>query len=145
MKKRIIYEIRGQIERNCFFRIGSAMVRVEFTGGAMNSAGIVPAQYVTDNPLYQHAIENSADFRNGVIKRGLVQEIPEEGDDKATADSGSDETVAMENVFPQVVNTQQARAVLMAAPYNFPLAQLQNKASVRAKAQESGISFPNWI
>ena len=75
MKQRITYEIRGQIERNCFFRIGSALVRMEFTGGAVNSAGIVPAQYITDNPLYQRAIENSADFRNGVIKRGSVVNI----------------------------------------------------------------------
>ncbi|MBQ3539074.1 MAG: hypothetical protein IJA46_04515 [Bacteroidaceae bacterium] len=143
MKQRITYEIRGQIERNCFFRIGSALVRMEFTGGAVNSAGIVPAQYITDNPLYQRAIENSADFRNGVIKRGSVVNI-----DKADENEPTDASVVMsedENTYHDVTNTQQARAILMAEPYKCPLSELQNKVSVRAKAQELGVKFPDWI
>lgn len=143
MKKRITYEIRGQIERNCFFRIGSAMVRVEFSGGAVNSAGIVPAQYTTDNPLYQSAIENSADFRNGVIKRGVVQ-IIEESTAEQKSPSEIQEPVD-EHSYPLVANTQQARAVLMADPYKCPLSELQNKHSVRAKADELGVKFPNWL
>lgn len=141
MKKRITYEIRGQIERNCFFRIGTAMVRVEFSGGAVNSAGIVPAQYTTDNPLYQSAIENSSDFRNGVIKRGNVQEIC----DSVECETVAEEEAVDENSFPDVTNTQQARAVLMAGPYKIPLSELQNKHCVRVKAQELGVKFPNWL
>lgn len=141
MKKRITYEIRGQIERNCFFRIGTAMVRVEFSGGAVNSAGIVPAQYTTDNPLYQSAIENSSDFRNGVIKRGNVQEIC----DSVECETVPEEETVDENSFPDVTNTQQARAVLMAGPYKIPLSELQNKHCVRVKAQELGVKFPNWL
>ena len=143
MKKRITYEIRGQIERNCFFRIGSAMVRVEFSGGAVNSAGIVPAQYSTDNPLYQSAIENSADFRNGVIKRGAEQIIEEDIQEQDTA-AAVKENVD-ENCFPSVANTQQARAVLMAAPFKCQLSELQNKHAVRSKADELGVKFPNWL
>ena len=141
MKKRITYEIRGQIERNCFFRIGTAMVRVEFSGGAVNSAGIVPAQYTTDNPLYQSAIENSSDFRNGVIKRGNVQEIC----DSVECETVPEEEAVDENSFPDVTNTQQARAVLMAEPYKIPLSELQNKHCVRVKAQELGVKFPTWL
>lgn len=119
------------------------MVRVEFSGGAVNSAGIIPAQYTTDNPLYQSAIENSADFRNGVIKRGFEQiiEEPVAGQEGAAA---TDEPVD-ENCFPLVANTQQARAVLMAAPYRCQLSELQNKHSVRTKADELGVKFPNWL
>lgn len=144
MKKRITYEIRGQIERNCFFRVGKALVRVEFTGGAVNSAGIIPAQYVTDNPLYQRAIENSADYRNGIITQGAVVLLDADGsvaDEKTT--EIKDESLA--NTFPNVSNTQQARAVLMGEPYRCQLSQLQNKHAVRAKADELGISFPNWL
>ena len=141
MKKRITYEIRGQSERNCFSRIGTAMVRVEFSGGAVNSAGIVPAQYTTDNPLYQSAIENSSDFRNGVIKRGNVQEIC----DSVECETVPEEEAVDENSFPDVTNTQQARAVLMAGPYKIPLSELQNKHCVRVKAQELGVKFPNWL
>lgn len=144
MKKRITYEISGQVERNCFFRVGKALVRVEFSGGSVNSAGITPAQYVTDNPLYQKAIENSADFRNGVIKQGAVVVLDSGGN---IVDEGKEqcEAASDENLFPDVSNTQQARAVLMAEPYRCPLSQLQNKHAVREKARELGISFPNWL
>lgn len=143
MKKRITYEIRGQVERNCFFRVGKALVRVEFTGGSVNSAGITPAQYITDNPLYQRAIENSADYRNGVIKQGAVDVIDDEGN--SADENRAKEDAADANVYNDVSNTQQARAVLMAEPFCCPLSQLQNKHAVRAKAQELGISFPNWL
>lgn len=142
MKQRIIYEIHGQIERNCFFRIGAAMVRVEFTGGAVNSAGIQPAQFVTDNPLYQHAIENSADFRNGIIRRGMVQDI--EDTQEPVAEAEVENSADDDKIFPDVTNTQQARAVLMAAPYSCSLSELQNKMSVQSKADELGVLFPNW-
>ncbi len=142
MKQRITYEIRGQIERNCFFRIGKSMVRIDFTGGAVNSAGVVPAQYTTDNPLYQHAIENSADYRNGVITRGFVQNVDCENVENSAVEN---DTKTPENSFPDVTNTQQARAILMAVPFSCPLSELQNKASVRAKAQELNILFPNWV
>lgn len=143
MKKRVTYEIHGQIERNSYFRIGKALVRIEFTGGAINSTGVYPAQYTTDNPLFQRAIENSEAFRNGEIKRGRVDEygssdgaekqVPEpSGDDAGTAAS-------------EVSNLQQARAFLMAEPYGCALSQLQNKASVKAVAAEMGVSFPNWL
>lgn len=143
MKKRITYEIRGQVERNCFFRVGKALVRVEFTGGAVNSAGITPAQYITDNPLYQSAIENSADYRNGIIRRGAVDVLDDNGNLAACENENIEE--ADEKTFPNVSNTQQARAVLMGDPYKCPLSQLQNKHAVRAKAEELGISFPNWL
>ena len=134
MKKRITYEIRGQIERNCFFRIGSAMVRVEFSGGAVNSAGIVPAQYSTDNPLYQQAIEASEAFRRGEIKRGKVEKTT------TAVEQAKDSTP-----YTEVTNLQQARSVLIAEPYNCSLSDLQNKAAVKAVADEKGVSFPNWL
>lgn len=144
MKKRIAYEIRGQVERNCFFKVGKALVRVEFSGGVVNSSGIIPAQYVTDNPLYQSAIENSADYRNGIICRGAVVQIDTDGNPADECKENKNDDSAA-NTFPNVSNTQQARAVLMAEPYKCPLAQLQNKHAVRAKALELGISFPNWL
>ena len=138
--ERITYEIYGQIERNCYFRIGKALVRVEFTGGSINSTGVTPAQYMTDNPLFQKAIENSESFRNGEIKRGRVEVIGEEGGEagEVVAEAG----VAL---FPDVTNLQQARNLLMAEPYNCQLSQLQNKNAVKQVAAELGVSFPNWV
>ena len=143
MKKRITYEIHGQIERNCFFRIGKALVRIEFTGGSVNSTGVYTAYYVTDNTLFQRAIENSEIFRNGEIKRGRVEIIAEPADDAVQENNESE--LSDLQVFAEVTNLQQARSVLMASPYNCTLAQLQNKAAIKAVAQEKGVSFPNWL
>ena len=139
MRKRITYEIHGQIERNSYFRIGKALVRIDFTGGAINSTGVYPAQYTTDNHLFQRAIESSDAFRCGEIKRGRVEVLEE----KKAADAA--EPVGSGVVVPEVTNMQQARAFLMAAPYNCPLAQLQNKLAIRSVAKVNDVSFPNWL
>lgn len=142
MKKRITYEIHGQIERNSYFRIGKALMRIEFTGGAINSTGVYPAQYTTDNPLFQRAIENSEAFRSGEIKRGRVDIIGDsEPETKDKNGCGNDAL----SVVSEVTNMQQARAYLMAAPYNCALSELQNKNAVKSMAQSKGVSFPNWL
>ena len=104
MKKRITYEIHGQIERNSYFRVGKALVRIEFTGGAINSTGVYPAQYTTDNPLFQRAIENSEAFRSGEIKRGRVETYGSDApQDAAEVTADADNTV----VLSEVTNMQQ--------------------------------------
>ena len=139
MKKKITYEIHGQIERNSYFRIGKALVRIEFTGGSINSTGISPAQYTTVNPLFQNAIENSEAFRNGEIKRGRV-EIINEANAAPVESNGTSKDVQV-----SVTNMQQARSLLMNAPYNCALSDLQNKSAIKAVAEEKGVSFPNWL
>lgn len=141
MRKRITYEIHGQIERNSYFRIGKALVRIDFTGGAINSTGIYPAQYTTDNPLFQRAIECSDAFRCGEIKRGRVEVI--EDKNKAVETAAEPETQC--DVATEVTNMQQARAYLMAEPYNCPLSQLQNKNAIKSVAKANSVSFPNWL
>ena len=142
MKKRITYEIHGQIERNSYFRIGKALMRIEFTGGAINSTGVYPAQYTTDNPLFQRAIENSEAFRNGEIRRGRVDIIGDSNPEAKDKNGGGNDAVS---VVSEVTNMQQARAYLMAAPYNCALSELQNKNAVKSMAQSKGVSFPNWL
>ena len=141
MRKRITYEIHGQIERNSYFRIGKALVRIDFTGGAINSTGVYPAQYTTDNPLFQRAIECSDAFRCGEIKRGRVEVI----EDKSNDAEISAEPEAQCDVVTEVTNMQQARAYLMAEPYNCPLSQLQTKNAVKSVAKANFVSFPNWL
>ena len=141
MRKRITYEIHGQIERNSYFRIGKALVRIDFTGGAINSTGIYPAQYSTDNPLFQRAIESSDAFRCGEIKRGRVEVY----DDDAKVAAPAAETENNFDVVTEVMNMQQARAYLMAEPYNCSLSQLQNKNAIKNVAMANSVSFPNWL
>lgn len=141
MGKRITYEIHGQVERNSFFRVGKALIRIEFAGGMVNSTGVYPAQYTTDNPLYQQAIENSQAFRCGEIRRGKVDDIA-----PATDEQEAEHNDAFAgDAFTEVVNLQQARAVLMGEPYCCSLSDLQNKAAVKAVAAQKGVSFPNWL
>ena len=142
MKRKVTYEIRGQIERSCYFRVGKALMRVDFTGGSINSAGMTPANYVTDNPLYQKAIEESEQFRNGEIVIGATEKIEEK---VAEANAASAEANSKKEVIVGVTNVQQARSILMGEPYKIPLSELQNKVAIRAKADELGISFPNWL
>ena len=141
MRKRITYEIHGQVERNSFFRVGKALIRVEFTGGMINSTGVYPAQYTTDNPLYQQAIESSDAFRRGEIKRGREVSL----DCEVVNNTAESEDAGEKISFVEVVNMQQARAVLMAEPYNCNLSELQNKNAVKAVAEQQGVSFPNWL
>ena len=142
MKRKVTYEIRGQIERSCYFRVGKALLRVDFTGGSINSAGMTPANYVTDNPLYQKAIEESEQFRNGEIVIGATEKIEEK---VAEGNAASAEANSKKEVIVSVTNVQQARSILMGEPYKIPLSELQNKVAIRAKADELGISFPNWL
>jgi hypothetical protein len=142
MRRKVTYEIRGQIERSCYFRVGKALLRVDFTGGSINSAGMTPANYVTDNPLYQKAIEESEQFRNGEIVIGATEKIEEK--ESVVETTPADENSRQE-VFVNVTNVQQARSVLMGEPYKVSLSELQNKGAVRGKADELGISFPNWL
>lgn len=143
MRKKIIYEIREQIERSCFFRIGKALLRVEFTGGSINSAGMIPASFVTDNPLYQKAIEDSELFRNGEITIGYSEILSEEKSEKLSDLKVDEKKTSIVNT--DVTNIQQARSFLMNEPYNISLSELQNKAVVREKALKYGVSFPNWL
>lgn len=142
MKRKVTYEIRGQIERSCYFRVGKALLRVDFTGGSINSAGMTPANYVTDNPLYQKAIEESEQFRNGEIVIGATEKIE---DKVADTNVVASEENGKKEVIVSVTNVQQARGILMGEPYKVPLSELQNKVAVRAKADELGVSFPNWL
>ena len=44
-------------------KVGAASVRVHFTGGALTSYGVTPAEFTTSNPFIQKVIENSSYFK----------------------------------------------------------------------------------
>lgn len=45
----------------------TAPVRVEFTGGSTSGYGSAPAQFVTEDPILQCLIEESGEYRSGLI------------------------------------------------------------------------------
>ena len=59
-------------------KAGAATVRVHFTGGALTSYGVTPAEYTTSNPFIQKVIENSSYFKEGriILQRRTTVEEP---------------------------------------------------------------------
>lgn len=59
-------------------KVGAASVRVHFTGGALTSYGVTPAEFTTSNPFIQKVIENSSYFKEGriIIQRRATIEEP---------------------------------------------------------------------
>lgn len=66
-------------------KVGAASVRVHFTGGALTSYGVTPAEYTTSNPFIQKVIENSSYFKEGriVVQRRTTIEGPKKPASKA--------------------------------------------------------------
>ncbi|MBD5201798.1 MAG: hypothetical protein HDS81_00570 [Bacteroidales bacterium] len=58
-------------------KAGSASVRVHFSGGALTSYGITPAEYTTSNPFIQKVIEQSSYFKEGRITLMRESNVPE--------------------------------------------------------------------
>lgn len=146
-----VYEIKGVVECSRVFKIGNLCVRCNFSGGSVNETGIVPAVYSTNNPVTQAVIENSEPFKKGRISiQSVIIESSDEADihhsdekeaegKQASGDAGDTGTD-----FPEVKNSQMAKDILMAEPYNVSLAELPNKAAIQAKAAELNIVFSNW-
>lgn len=66
--ERITYGAPRLVDWVAQIKAGAATVRVHFTGGALTSYGVTPAEYTTDNPFIQKVIEQSTYFKEGRIK-----------------------------------------------------------------------------
>lgn len=150
----------GHVVYSAIIPYGDKKLRVNFRGGVIKALrGSEPATYTTDSEAYQEAIEGSAGYKKGKIKlvRKVLVGSAEDGTLPATteadeAEAGTtvivDEVISDESVpttaYDGVRNKQQAQAVLTGEPYGVSLSDISTKASILAKAEELGISFPNW-
>lgn len=66
-------------------KAGAATVRVHFTGGALTSYGVTPAEYTTANPFIQKVIEQSTYFKEGRIILLRRTALPDVAKPKAPA------------------------------------------------------------
>lgn len=60
-------------------KAGGATVRVHFTGGALTSYGVTPAEYTTDNAFIQKVIEQSRYYKEGriiLLRKTEIAEAP---------------------------------------------------------------------
>lgn len=65
--ERITYGAPRLVDWVAQIKAGAATVRVHFSGGALTSYGVTPAEYTTDNPFMQKVIEQSDYFKEGRI------------------------------------------------------------------------------
>lgn len=65
--ERITYGAPRLIDWVAQIKAGAATVRVHFTGGALTSYGVTPAEYTTSDPFIQKVIEMSTYFKEGRI------------------------------------------------------------------------------
>lgn len=75
--EKITYGAPRLVDWGAQIKAGAATVRVHFTGGALTSYGVTPAEYTTSNPFIQKVIENSSYFKEGriiLLRRTTVEE-----------------------------------------------------------------------
>jgi hypothetical protein len=119
---------------------------VTFTGGGLTSYGVTPAQYTTENILYQKIIENSKDFRRGKIK--LLRTVPLSDTADITSNSVTDleevrKVVPKEkmHVVESVLNCSDARIWLK--EHKDVSVVGKSKQEIIEIAEKHGVVFPN--
>ena len=79
MKKlKITYGVNGMMEFQAVLKVGKTNLKVQFSDGSFNASSKKPATYTTDSLMVQHAIENSAEFKRGLIHKVSTVELNEE-------------------------------------------------------------------
>lgn len=102
-------------------KAGAATLRVHFTGGALTSYGVTPAEYSTSDPFIQTVIEQSSYFKEGriiLVRRTQVQDGPMSAKTvrahRAPKSKASD-AVAEVDVAPQKVE-EKVETIVTTAP-----------------------------
>lgn len=76
-KTKKTYGIKGFMEYQAVIKVGKSRMKVPFTDGSMTAMGVVPCTFTTERFMVQHAIENSDEFKRGLIY--IVNSIPLDG------------------------------------------------------------------
>lgn len=66
---RYVYGVSGLTEWQALITVGSAKVRIPFTGGSLSAYGQVPARFATCDPSVARLIEDSEYFKSRRIRR----------------------------------------------------------------------------
>lgn len=127
------YAINGVLERFIPARVGKGIVQLHFSGGSIDNKANRPAQLTTSNSAEQSIIENTPEF-----KRGIIKIIKTYGQAEVRDKQISVSATAIESV----TNLQGARQYLMAN--GFELKDVATKADVLEAAKKLNITFPNW-
>lgn len=132
MKKR--YGVIGLMEWEAIIKLGKALLHIPFSGGAMTAYGVTPAHYTTDNPIIQHAIENSEYYKKGKIR--LLSSFGDVEIKQTQADIGQKEPAIVEKVSC----LDDARDYLV-EKFNATKNSLRTRKAIEDYAMSKGIKF----
>ena len=92
------YGISGLTEWHGKVKAGNLEVSVSFIGGTASPSGAQPAYYMTKDPIVQFVIENSEEFKSGVIELHMSQDVngdhPREAKPKQIITTSDDYTMS---------------------------------------------------
>lgn len=123
------YIITGYLTYSVLLKKENKYMKCCFEGGAVSGLGSRAASYTTNDKSIQELLENSKEFKNGMIK--IAEEY------------GEPAKVAEAGVIDEVTTLQQARQYLM-DNFEVTIEELQTRANVKEVAAKMNITFPNW-
>lgn len=124
------YIITGYLTYSVLLKKENKYMKCCFEGGAVSGLGSRAASYTTNDKNVQELLENSKEFKSGMIK--IAEEYGAEP-----------EKVAEPGVVDEVTTLQQARQYLM-DNFEVTIEELQTRANVKEVAAKMNITFPNW-
>lgn len=120
------YIITGYLTYSVLLKKENKYMKCCFEGGAVSGLGSRAASYTTNDKNVQELLENSKEFKSGMIKIAEVYGEP----------------AKVAEPVAEVTTIQQARQYLL--DKGVTMDKLQNKADIKACATEMNITFPNW-
>ncbi len=126
------YIIAGYLTYSVLLKKENKYMKCCFEGGAVSGLGSRAASYTTNDKNVQELLENSKEFKIGMVKVAEVYGEPEPA--KVAEQAG---------VIDEVTTLQQARQYLM-DNFEVSIEELQTRANVKEVAAKMNITFPNW-
>lgn len=77
-KQKKTYGVIGMMEFQAVIKVGRNTMKIPFSDGSLSALGNNPAKFTTDNFMVQHAIENSSEFKRGLIRLLNTVDLPGE-------------------------------------------------------------------
>ena len=114
------------MEYQAVIKVGKSRMKVPFTDGAMTAMGVVPCTFSTESFMVQHAIENSDEFRRGLIY--IVRSIPLDG------------KVEIEHSSPTLPSPEPQAALPETERSQMPQAALQETEAERSQETEAPLT-----
>ena len=121
------YIITGYLTYSVLLKKENKYMKCCFEGGAVSGLGSRAASYTTNDKNVQELLENSKEFKSGMIKLVDVYGEPEK---------------PKGNEVSEVTTMQEAKKYLL--EQGATMEELQGKAAVQEYAAKMNIVFPNW-